>query len=128
LNIVGEFVNTTYVPIKMTYKFSECNCITKERIKFWSFLIRYILSLNLPLNIKMHIFYAVTEHSGPGPPYYGGFTITIRHTTLGRTPMDEGPARRRDLYLKHTTLTRDRHPCPQRDPRRLRQRGHWDSH
>jgi hypothetical protein len=23
----------------------------------------------------------------------------IRHTTLGRTPLDEGPARRRDLYL-----------------------------
>jgi hypothetical protein len=31
---------------------------------------------------------------------YRGFTITIlRHTTLGRTPLDEGPARRRDLYL-----------------------------
>jgi hypothetical protein len=26
----------------------------------------------------------------------------FRHTTLGRTPLDEGPARRRDLYL--TTL------------------------
>jgi hypothetical protein len=23
----------------------------------------------------------------------------FRHTTLGRTPLDEGPARRRDLYL-----------------------------
>jgi hypothetical protein len=28
------------------------------------------------------------------------FTITLfRSTTLGRTPLDEGPARRRDLYL-----------------------------
>jgi hypothetical protein len=25
--------------------------------------------------------------------------ITLRHTTLGRTPLDEWPARRRDLYL-----------------------------
>jgi hypothetical protein len=25
--------------------------------------------------------------SGPGPPYYRGFTITLRHTTLGRTPL-----------------------------------------
>jgi hypothetical protein len=33
----------------------------------------------------------------------------LRHTTLGRTPLDEGPARRRDLYL--TTLTTYRHPC-----------------
>jgi hypothetical protein len=24
---------------------------------------------------------------------------TFRHTTLGRTPLDEGSARRRDLYL-----------------------------
>jgi hypothetical protein len=29
-----------------------------------------------------------------------GFMIThIRHTTVGRTPLDEGPGRRRDLYL-----------------------------
>jgi hypothetical protein len=25
--------------------------------------------------------------------------ITLRHTTLGRTPLDEWSARRRDLYL-----------------------------
>jgi hypothetical protein len=37
-----------------------------------------------------------------------GFTIThIRHTTFGRTPLDEGPARRRDLYLtSHNTHNR----------------------
>jgi hypothetical protein len=23
------------------------------------------------------------------PPHYRGFTITLRHTTLGRTPLDE---------------------------------------
>jgi len=27
--------------------------------------------------------------SGQGPPHYQGFTITLRHTTLGRTPLDE---------------------------------------
>ena len=62
--------------------------------------------------------------------------ITLRHTTLGRTPLDEGSARRRDLYLT-THNTHDRHSCPQRDsnpqslqgssrrPRRLRPCGHW---
>jgi hypothetical protein len=36
-----------------------------------------------------------------------GFTITLRHTTLGRTPLNEGPARRRDLYLStHNTHKR----------------------
>jgi hypothetical protein len=27
--------------------------------------------------------------SWPGPPHYRGFTITLRHTTLGRTPPDD---------------------------------------
>jgi hypothetical protein len=37
-----------------------------------------------------------------------GFTIThFRHTTVGRTPLDEGPARRRDFYLtSHNTHKR----------------------
>ena len=49
--------------------------------------------------------------SGPGPPQYRGFTITLRYTTLGRTPLDEWSARRRDLYLT-THNTHNRHPCP----------------
>jgi len=33
--------------------------------------------------------------------------ITPRHTTLGRTPLGEGSARRRELYLtKHNTHNR----------------------
>ena len=47
------------------------------------------------------------------PPHYRGFVITLRHTTVGRTPLDEWSARRRDLYI--TTLTRDKHPCPRRN-------------
>ena len=38
---------------------------------------------------------------------------TQRHTTVGRTPLDEWSARRRNLYL--TTHTTDRHPCPRWD-------------
>jgi hypothetical protein len=26
---------------------------------------------------------------GPAPPHFLGFTITLRHTTRGRTPLDE---------------------------------------
>jgi len=26
---------------------------------------------------------------GSGPPHFRGFTIKLRHTTLGRTPLDE---------------------------------------
>jgi hypothetical protein len=73
---------------------------------------------------------------GPRPPHYQGFTITLRHTTLGGTPLDERSARRRDLYLT-THNTHKRHPCsggirtcnpnkrPAVDPR-LRPHGYWD--
>jgi hypothetical protein len=38
------------------------------------------------------------SRNGPGPPHYRSFTITLRHTTLGGTTLDEWSARRRDLY------------------------------
>jgi hypothetical protein len=45
--------------------------------------------------------------SAPGPPHYRGFTITLRNTTLGRTPLEEWSARFRDLYLTtHNTHNR----------------------
>jgi hypothetical protein len=48
-----------------------------------------------------------TAPGGLGPPHYRGFTITLRHTTLGRTPLDEWSARRTDLYLtRHNTHKR----------------------
>jgi hypothetical protein len=37
---------------------------------------------------QMLFFRGATAPSGPAPPYYRGFTITLRHTTLGRTPLD----------------------------------------
>ena len=47
-------------------------------------------------------------------PLLTGFAITlIRHTTLGRTPMDEWPARCRDLYLTtHNTHKRQTSMLP----------------
>ena len=38
---------------------------------------------------------------------------TLRHVTIGRTPLEEWSAWRWDVYL--TTLTRNRHPYRQRD-------------
>ena len=53
--------------------------------------------------------HGATVPSGPRPPHYLGLTITLRHTTVGRAPLDEWSARRRDLYLTthntHTTAT-----------------------
>jgi len=53
------------------------------------------------------IFHGTTEPSDPRPPHYWGFTITLRHTTVDKTPLDEWPARRRDLCLTtHNTHNR----------------------
>jgi hypothetical protein len=65
------------------------------------------LIVNYFVNIYFFLSNVSTAPSGPGPPDYRGFTITLRHTTLGRTPLDEWPARRRDLYLTtHNTHKR----------------------
>jgi hypothetical protein len=44
---------------------------------------------------------------GLGLLIFRGFTMTLRHTTLDRTPLDERSARRRDIYLTtHNTHNR----------------------
>jgi hypothetical protein len=50
----------------------------------------YVLKLILPWrNISI----------GPRSTHYREFMITFRHTTFGRTPLDESSARRTDIYL-----------------------------
>jgi hypothetical protein len=116
-------------------------------IKAYAVTVRTLLARSNALVRFSHCFFAwlsvvffssgATAPSEPGPPHYRGFTITLRHTTLGRTPLDEWWARRRDLYL----TTRNTHKIhapggirthkPSKrtaaDPR-LRPRGHWDRH
>ena len=40
-----------------------------------------------------------TAPSGPRPPHCRGLTITLKHTTISRTAMDEWSAWRRNCYL-----------------------------
>jgi hypothetical protein len=40
--------------------------------------------------------HGATAPNVPGLPHYRGFTMTLRHTTLGTAPLDEWSARRRD--------------------------------
>jgi hypothetical protein len=56
--------------------------------------------------IIMQLLFGPTAPSpvGEGPAHYRGFTITLRHTTPVRTPLNERQARHRNLYLKtHNT-------------------------
>jgi len=66
--------------------------------------------------------YGATGPSGPGPPHFWDFMVTLIHTTFIRTSLDEWSARRRDLYLK-TNSTHKTYQCPKRDSNL---RCHWD--
>ena len=44
---------------------------------------------NEELHGLFFFFHGPTAPSGAGPPRYGGFTNTLRHKTVGRTPLDE---------------------------------------
>ena len=54
------------------------------------------------------IFHFAAAPSGLEPQHYRGFTITLRHTTLGKTPLDGWSVRCRDIYLT-THNTHNRH-------------------
>jgi hypothetical protein len=77
---------------------------------YWRYVYSHFIKLinNIKFLIfSLHLFLGATASSGPGPSHYRGFTITLRHITLGRTPLDKWSARRRDLYLAaHNTQKR----------------------
>jgi hypothetical protein len=60
-----------------------------------------------------YFHHGATDSSVPRPPHYRGFMIALRHTTFGRTPLDEWSVRRRDLYLTtHTNHNRQTSMLP----------------
>jgi hypothetical protein len=80
------------------------------------------------------LLHGETAPSGPGPPHSRGFTITLRHTTIDRTPLDEWSVRSRDLYLTIDNTHTGQISVPLAGFKRkrvvadplLRLRGHWD--
>jgi len=97
----------------------------------------YIDFFNPPSVWSYHIFHGSITPSGLRSPHYRDFVITLKHSTLGKSPLEEWSARRRDLYLKkHNTHKRgisiplwDSNPQSQEraaaDPR-LRLLGYWN--
>jgi hypothetical protein len=56
---------------------------------------------------RQFFFHGATAPNGPGPPHFIEASRSHSDTTLGRTPLDEWPARRRDLCLTtHNTHKR----------------------
>ena len=96
----------------------ETSCFlmrTNRRTEMTKVTVAFRNSANAP--IKNHtndtcpkFLYSMSQQppSGPGPANHQGFTITLTHTTLGRTPLNEWSARRRNLYLtKHNIHNRE---------------------
>jgi hypothetical protein len=64
------------------------------------FIFQCLIWNSVSFNELFFFFCQVTTApSGAGPPQCRGLTITLRHTTLGRTPLHEWSARPTDLYL-----------------------------
>jgi len=40
-------------------------------------------------NHREFLYHGATASSGPGPLHYRGFTIILRHTTIGRISLDK---------------------------------------
>ena len=82
-------------------------------------------------NHEAFFLHGATAPRGSQPPPYRGSKITPWHTTLGWNPLDELPARRRDLYLTtHNTHKRQTSMPPAGFepviPASLRPHGHLD--
>jgi len=71
-----------------------------------------ILLKNCCVSRQYILFQGPTVLCGSGPPHYQGFIITLRHTRLGKTPLDEWSGRHRDRYAtinsthkRHTSMS-----------------------
>jgi len=88
-NLISTFRNKV---TKMTLRFFKTTGLAYPQTQ------HHIPEVLGPLR-TFSFFDGTTAPSGPGPPHYWGFTVTLRRTTLGRTPLDEWSAWRTDLYL-----------------------------
>jgi hypothetical protein len=74
------------------YRYIQIVINMSEHVTIVGIIINYSI-------LRFSFFYGAKAPSVSGLPHYWGFTITLRHTTLGRTPLDEWSALRRYLYL-----------------------------
>ena len=81
-------------------RFSACSPVIR----------RHLIGLSQSRQVLIR-FHGATAHSRPVSPHYRGFTITLRHTVVRRTPLDEWSARPTNLYLttQNTSQERDNH-------------------
>jgi hypothetical protein len=90
-----------------------------------------------PFSFSRPSLFCLLVHSRCRGVFVISFDHTQAHSTVGRTPLDEGPARRKDLYLTTQTLQKTNINAPggirTHNPSkrsaadlRFRPRDHWD--
>ena len=110
----------------------------KYLLTFWRICCLHFNLKIMALEHTVFFLHGATAPSGPGSPHYRVLAVKLRHTTVGRTPLDEWSAGNRDLYLTtHNTQYRQifRPPPPRvrfeptipaSERPRLRSRDHSD--
>jgi hypothetical protein len=119
LNSLNLQLQTKYKPTVMLHRalrFDACHV--------WLHRVRQGFSSH---DLNIFFFNDSTAPWGPRPPHYRGFTITLRHTTLGRTPLDEWSARHRDLW-QHKTQQTDIHTPADSNPQSQQASGRRPQH
>ena len=94
--------------------------LPKQSCAYWAFLLltsNHLTDFHEPLHEAGSPYFTPpppcnSPPSGPGPHRYRGFTITLRHATLGRLLWTSDQPDAETSTLQHT---KDRHPCPRRD-------------
>jgi hypothetical protein len=102
-----RFVREIIVTIKFSW--------TSPLRYLWTLLFTFvrIFTITYLKHILLILFFrGSTDPSGPMPLMWG-FSITLKHATLSRTPLGEWSARRRNLYLTtHSTHERQTSMLP----------------
>jgi len=119
-----------------TYQTTRCHTLVTHRSSWGSGRGRWDQGVWGSTDVAMHFFYHwATTPAGQDLVIEDSWSHSARHTTVGRTPLDEWSSRRRDLYTQHSqeinthafggirthNLSRRAAANP-----RLRTRSHWD--
>jgi hypothetical protein len=112
---VGDAHGHGYITLDYVSVSSEKELFAGIRRNWNTFLICVAFCHQNAGQFLIVIFLCLDSPSGSGSSPCRGCEITLRHTTLDRSPLDEWSARHRFLYLTTQNIHKDRHPCPRRD-------------
>lgn len=86
----SKAVGLCILALTSTYCQKLGKAIALPPLPYTLFLVLYLVKHRPPLPLQLSLLlHGATTASGLGPPHYRNFTITHRHTTLARAPLDE---------------------------------------